>query len=39
MDEENKSADPVSDSSPIVGHIRENFTNLKHQDYMMKEDG
>ncbi len=25
MDEENKSADPVSDSSPIVGHIREKF--------------
>ena len=25
MDEENKSADPISDSSPIVGHIREKF--------------
>ena len=25
MEEENKSADPISDSSPIVGHIREKF--------------
>ena len=25
MDEKNKSADPISDSSPIVGHIREKF--------------
>ena len=25
MKEENKSADPISDSSPIVGHIREKF--------------
>ena len=24
-EEENKSADPISDSSPIVGHIREKF--------------
>jgi len=25
MDEENKVADEVSESSPIVGHIREKF--------------
>ena len=26
MDEEKKSADQISDSSPIIGHIREKFS-------------
>ena len=28
-----------SDSSPIVGHIREKFQQAETSNYMMKKDG
>ena len=36
---EEKNTDQLSDSSPIVGHIKKNFNNQKHQEYMMRKDG
>ena len=38
-EEEHKSAEEVSESKPIVGHIREKFYQSETLGYMMRNDG